>query len=242
MYFLKEKLVLYFDLEGQLAKGQRLIRVSLGWVNVFFIKGKKAVIVDTGPPGAGRRVLNALLRHNIKREEVSLIILTHAHFDHFGGAPTLRQVLSAPLAVHRADAFYLERGENAPIIPLGLFGKVLIGVFRGWAKKRLAIPCEILIEDRLDLSQFGINAYILPTPGHTEGSISVILSDGEAIIGDLLAPHPIFRWRPNLPLFAQEKGLVLESIKMLLSLGINKFYAAHGGPWDREDIEKWILK
>ena len=221
---------------------QSLIEVSLGWVNVFFIKGKRVAIVDAGPPGAGKKILNALSKHYIKREEVSLIILTHAHFDHFGGAPTLRRALSAPLAVHRADAIYLERGENAPIIPLGLFGKFLITIFRNWAKRKLAIPYEILIENNLDLSKFGINAYILPTPGHTKGSISVILPDGEAIIGDLLAPHPIFRWRPNLPLFAQERDLILESIKMLLSLGIKKFYAAHGGPWDREHIERWILR
>ena len=221
---------------------QRLIKVSLGWVNVFFIKGKRTVIIDAGPPGAGKKVLNALSKHHIKREEVSLIILTHAHFDHFGGAPILRQALSAPLAAHKADVFYLEKGENAPIIPLGLLGKFLITIFRKWAKRKLAITCKILIENKLDLSEFGINAYILPTPGHTKGSISVILPGGEAIIGDLLAAHPIFRWRPNLPLFAQQKELVLESIKMLLSLGIKKFYAAHGGPWDREDIKRWILK
>ncbi len=221
---------------------QSLIEVSLGWVNVFFIKGKRVVIVDTGPPGAGKKILNALSKHYIKREEVSLIILTHAHFDHFGGVPTLRQALSAPLAVHKADAIYLERGENAPIIPLGLFGKFLITIFRNWAKRKLAIPYEILIENNLDLSKFGINAYILPTPGHTKGSISVILPHGEAIIGDLLAPHPVFRWRPNLPLFAQERELILESIKMLLSLGIKKFYAAHGGPWDREHVERWVLR
>jgi len=221
-------------------KPQRVIRVSFGWVNLFLIKGRKTIIVDAGPPYVGKRILRILTRYGIKREEISLIILTHAHFDHFGGALSLKQALSIPLAVHKADAIYLEKGENAPIVPLGFPGKFLKACFRKWMKERISLSHEILLEEKFDLNNFGVDGYVLHTPGHTQGSVSVILND-EAIVGDLLAPHPLFRWRPNLPLFAQEKKKLLKSIKTLLSLGIKKFHSAHGGPWSREEIKKWIF-
>jgi glyoxylase-like metal-dependent hydrolase (beta-lactamase superfamily II) len=45
----------------------------------------------------------------------------------------------------------------------------------------------------LGLSAFGIEGTVIPTPGHTEGSISVILPRGEAIAGDLLMGGFLFR-------------------------------------------------
>jgi glyoxylase-like metal-dependent hydrolase (beta-lactamase superfamily II) len=45
---------------------------------------------------------------------------------------------------------------------------------------------DILLPDEMPLQAFGVDGKVVYTPGHTAGSISVLLSTGEAIVGDLL--------------------------------------------------------
>jgi hydroxyacylglutathione hydrolase len=44
---------------------------------------------------------------------------------------------------------------------------------------------EILVDEEMDLLEFGVNGRIVHTPGHTSGSISLLLDSGEAFVGDL---------------------------------------------------------
>lgn len=44
----------------------------------------KTVLVDAGPPGSGKEILDALKRYNVV--QIDLMIATHAHADHIGGA------------------------------------------------------------------------------------------------------------------------------------------------------------
>lgn len=46
--------------------------------------GGKAVLVDAGNPGGGKKILEALKRHGVG--QIELLIATHAHADHIGGA------------------------------------------------------------------------------------------------------------------------------------------------------------
>lgn len=49
--------------------------------------GKCAILVDTGPPGSGRRIGTYLAEKDITR--LDRLIITHPHPDHFGGTLTL---------------------------------------------------------------------------------------------------------------------------------------------------------
>lgn len=49
-----------------------------------------------------------------------------------------------------------------------------------------AVPADIPLCDGMKLNEFGVDATIMETPGHTPGSVSVFLPDGDAIVGDLL--------------------------------------------------------
>ena len=67
-----------------------IIPIKLGIVKSFIVKGKKTVIVDTGYAGNGNKILRYLNENFIKPEDVSLIILTHGHIDHYGSAEELK--------------------------------------------------------------------------------------------------------------------------------------------------------
>jgi glyoxylase-like metal-dependent hydrolase (beta-lactamase superfamily II) len=51
----------------------------------------------------------------------------------------------------------------------------------------------------MDMKAFGVDGKVVCTPGHTAGSISVVLSTGEAIVGDLLMGGMFRSGQPGYP-------------------------------------------
>lgn len=128
---------------------------------VFFVKGDRTAIVDTGAPGNERKILRALKEAGIPREQVSVLIITHAHWDHCGSLHALKAALNVPVMAGWPDAEYLEKGENAPVI-------------RSTAKHATKLNVEgvnadVVVKEDLSLHAYGIDARVLTTPGHTGG-------------------------------------------------------------------------
>ncbi|WP_301677245.1 MBL fold metallo-hydrolase [Methanoculleus methanifontis] len=77
---------------------------------------------------------------------------------------------------------------------------------------------------------FGVRGRIVPTPGHTPGSVSILIASGVAIVGDLLSTL-VPGGRPRLPFRMDDPAAARRSIQILLAFGPERVYAAHGGPW-----------
>jgi len=76
--------------------------------------GKSAAVVETGTALSVPRILRALTLHDIRRDEVSHVVVTHVHLDHAGGAGALlRELPRATLVVH-------PRGARHMVDPSGL--------------------------------------------------------------------------------------------------------------------------
>ena len=88
----------------------------------------------------------------------------------------------------------------------------------------------------------GINGFIHHTPGHSKGSISIELDNGEAIIGDLMMGGYLGgTFYPQLPgyhYFIDNMDEVRKSIRKTMNFKSEKFYVGHGGPLSRKLIEK----
>ena len=97
-----------------------------------------------------------------------------------------------------------------------------------------AFPPDLLVDEAFDLSRFGINVRILHTPGHTAGSLSILLPGGELIVGDLmmgsLLGGSLFPSRPRLPYYADDLANLHASIQKVLSHNPHTIYPGHGGP------------
>lgn len=100
---------------------------------------------------------------------------------------------------------------------------------------RMHIPvCEVdlvLGDEGLYLQEYGIPGKIIHTPGHTAGSVSVVLETGEAFVGDLAMNKFPLGLGPGLPIFAEDIQAVKESWKLLLEQGVEKVFPAHGKPF-----------
>jgi hydroxyacylglutathione hydrolase len=218
---------------------QQVIPVPSMFVNAFIVRGERVVIVDTGIPGYDAKILQAMERHGIKPGDVSLILITHGHHDHYGSAFVLKQKTGALVAIHRDDSEPLKTGVNPTLIPIGAKGKMMVGLTRMMKQADInGVDADVLIEGETDLSKYGIAGKVVPTPGHTHGSVSVFLDDGCSLIGDLIFGGFIRKKAPGLPYFGYDKAEIMRSIQKVLELNPKIIYAGHGGPFTAAAVRR----
>lgn len=220
-----------------------VVPISLGYVNAFLITGERPVLVDTGNPGRADTILNALKKHGVMGKDLSLILLTHGHYDHFGSALELKQRTGAPVAIHYLDARWPRSGTNAPVVPTNLFGKAMVTLMSPLANRPLTpFEPEIILEDESDLSEYGIKARTIHTPGHTDGSISIIVSNGDVIAADLMTGAFFRKGQAGYPIFATDMSLVRQSIKKVLALHPRMIYVGHGSRFTGKVLSERFAK
>lgn len=104
-----------------------------------------------------------------------------------------------------------------------------------------ATTVDIAIGDEgLSLNEHGIPGKIIYTPGHSYGSVSVLLETGEAFVGDMAMNALPLRFGPGLPIFAEDLVRLKESWRLLLDQGLKTIYPAHGEPFPVDIIRKAI--
>jgi glyoxylase-like metal-dependent hydrolase (beta-lactamase superfamily II) len=188
--------------------GTHIDSVRVGVTNTYVLHDRGTVLIDPAGPlryaGVPRQVTNLLER----RPRLNLIIVTHGHFDHVGASAALHEATGAPIAIHRADADWLREGKV--VWPKGVttWGKV----FR-------------------TIGPYGVDGRIVHTPGHSPGSLSVVLPSGEAFVGDLAMNGPPMCLHPSFGVFAHQPELVPASWRRLLGMGVRTVYPAHGRPF-----------
>lgn len=225
-----------------------LFQLSGGRFNHIYLvqQGENAVLIDTGTPGQADAIVRQLAEHDVTPDNVHLILITHGHTDHFGSAAALQAQLDAPVAVHAADADALRRGIHQPdsLTPSHWLTKLLMRLpFDATAERVPSREPDLVFEDGWRLDDYGIDADVIPTPGHTHGAISVLLDEGEAIVGDLVAADPgtLFR-RPGPPYVAWNLGQNWRSLRALMDRRPHTIYTTHGGPFDAKSIDRLLAK
>jgi len=169
----------------------------------------EAMVID---PGDDIDDIQAIIRkHNL---QVKQIVITHAHIDHVGGAMKLRAATGAPILLNQNDYALLKMLDvQAAWIGVRSPGKVEIDRSVGNGDK---------------LKTGSIEAQVIETPGHTEGSICLYLSAEQKLIaGDTLFAGSI--GRTDLPGGSTEK--IMRSLHQLAtSLPDNTLVVPGHGP------------
>ena len=119
----------------------------------------EAIVVDPGDEV--ERVLEILRRHDLK---VRAIVSTHTHIDHVGGLAGLHAATGAPVLIHKDDLelySHLEMQANW----LGVATPEVMDI-------------QDFVKEGDTLRWGGFAARVLHTPGHTPGSISLVVERG----------------------------------------------------------------
>lgn len=213
-----------------------VIPISLGGAHAFLLKGQRSILVDTGTPGNAEIILRVLKARGVAPRDVSLILITHGHSDHFGSAFALRQATGAPVMIHQADAEALRIGRNPILSSDSWLGKLAARIIPRQIKNYVPFEPDILIESETSLAPYGVEGIIIPTPGHTAGSVSALLENGDAFVGDLLSGRILRKSRASLPVFAEDRQILIESLRGLLARHPQLLFCGHGGPFTPQQI------
>ncbi len=220
-----------------------IFRVKLGLNSCYLIRGKDVVMIDGGVPKKLKVFKRVLSRLEINPSDIKLIVLTHSHFDHSGSANEIRELTGAKIAIHKSERTYLEEGGMITPKGVNFTGKITQPLLFSIAKK-LSFPrvkADILLEaEPYSLKAYGIDGNIIHTPGHTFGSISVILDSGEAFVGCMAHNGLPFRLSPGLPIYAQDIEEIKKSWKILIDGGVKMIYPGHGKPFPVDIIKKTL--
>jgi len=199
------------------------IKAGLGWCHLIEGDGG-LVLVDAGSRGHERRIL-ARVRETGK--PLRLIFITHAHLDHYGSAAAVRDATRSPVAVHRADADAMARGET-PLGSVRLWGRAIKRLLP--LIERVVGPepvrADVIVDGDDDLSAYGVRARVIHAPGHTPGSCALLLDESIAFVGDLVSPmlfpHPQM-------IYATDWEQLARSLRAMQALSPAAVYCGHGG-------------
>lgn len=218
--------------------------VKLGVDHCYIIQGDGVIMIDGGSPNQVKGFMKAIERLSIKPEDIELIVLTHGHWDHIGSVKAIKDITGAKIVLHQKEKDWLEKSLK-PLPPgVTAWGKVFVKIMAVFMPL-VHIPAtnvDIVLEDEeFDLSKYGISGKIIHTPGHSPGSVSVLLETGDAFVGDLAMGEFPLRLSPGLPILAEDMQRVRESWKLLVDAGAKTIYPAHGKPFSVDIIRRTML-
>jgi glyoxylase-like metal-dependent hydrolase (beta-lactamase superfamily II) len=230
---------------GLHAMTARIHAMPIGFDTVYAVVDAGTILVDGGQPGKSHLIARRFADAGLATDQVRLIVITHGHWDHIGCAAALARATGAPIAMHESEAERLERGVK--VMPRGrtAWGHVM-GVFvrpMMWAVRIEATPVAVPVgDDGLSLEPYGVAGRAIHTPGHSPGSLSVVLEGGDALVGDLAMNWFPLRVRPGLPIFAEQPERLKASVERLLAAGATTIHPAHGPAFPASVLERAIAR
>lgn len=187
--------------------------------NTYLIFGTKGLLLfDTGWAGTFMKMCKALGEKGIKLQDIDYLLISHFHPDHMGIAGELAKqgvtvvvMESQEEFVHASDHIF-ERDKRFAYVPINDDNV-----------KHLSFE-----DSRALLKELGIAGQIIPTPGHSEDSVSLMLDSGDVFVGDL---YPLYE------LEVHEEPDVQESWKRILATKPKRIFYGHAKTAVLEDIE-----
>ncbi len=210
----------------ELEDGVKVHSLQLGPSMAYLIESESGlVLVDAGVPELDKVILAYLKK--IGRDDLKLIYITHAHLDHYGSAKSLSEATGAQITVQTADAGVMAAGETrlGTVRDRETVSDFALPTIEEWLAVLQPTLPDFVVEDGDRLDEFGIDAYVVHTPGHTPGSSVLMLNDRYAFAGDLVSgtgsPHA-------QSTYAYDWDQLADSLAHVQSLNPDLVFAGHG--------------
>ncbi|PID84865.1 MAG: hypothetical protein CSB13_11005 [Chloroflexi bacterium] len=227
--------------------------LDVGGVNVYLFKQPEPVLIDAGVKSeeSWEALQFGLAEHNLTVMDLSRVIITHPHIDHFGGAGMIQAHSDADVwvcelgkpwltATHDMWAKRLRYYKQEFLIRVGLDemeANIILAGMKAVAQKSEAVNAERLHTFAKDgtLQLGGMAWQVIHTPGHNSAMTCFYQPDTKMLLSadQLLKttptpvverPLPSAKRTPSLPQF-------MASMNHIAALDIEAVYPGHGRPF-----------
>lgn len=183
---------------------------------VYLIVDKEIVLIDTGFPWVGKKLLKELVDMGIRSADIKHILLTHHDVDHVGNAAMLQKVTGAALWASEEDIPYIMEEMDRHS-------------FKKYLAKAAMLKKPGKINSYNDSEEFSrLNIKVIPSPGHTPGHVCLLYRD-VLFIGDLIDNRKgYFKSFPDAWCWDAEKAR--ESIGKISRCSFEWICPSHGKP------------
>lgn len=225
----------------------------VGDVNAYLIfpatGADSLTLIDTGvkSPEAFEALRHGFKEFGWRLDQIDLILITHAHMDHYGQARRLREASGAPVHASAPEAARMRTFGS----PTADRSESVLAWFRHWGipdeiarsddgfselARKLQDPIEVdgLLEGGQRIAVGDLTLEVISTPGHCEGHVVFyepelnLLFSGDHILTDI-SPVPLLVLPERLDQL-RPKSLVLfmQSLERVEKLECDLTFPSHG--------------
>ena len=164
----------------------KIREIKYGNTNCFLICGSRgSLLFDTDWAGTYFKFCRALKNEGVALNSISCLLISHYHPDHMGIA---QEIASAGVHllvmdvqkkyIHASDPIFTKE-KSVRFCPIE-------------ESDSLIVSCG---QSRKVLADIGIDGEVIHTPGHSDDSVSLVLDDGAAFVGDLCPLFTVSAYR-----------------------------------------------
>ncbi len=195
--------------------------------NVYLLLDETLTLVDTGMPRSAETILEYVRSLGYDPTDLTRILLTHHHVDHWGSLAELERQTQATILAHPGDAPFIA-GEQSPPPPHSVVMRLLIRVMSVVFRAE-PVPVDVLVEEGHTFDILG-GATVVHAPGHSAGSIALHFPGERLLIsGDAIDNRGNRLGFPPKP-FTQDMEQAIASIRRLADLDFDVLCPGHGDP------------
>jgi len=151
------------------------------FVYSYVVYGDTIILIDTGVAGCENQIFENIRSAGRDPSEIALVILTHSHPDHIGAARAIQQTSGCSIAAHPAERTWIEdidlQNHERPVPGF----TTLVG-------GPVHVDHNLVDGDIIEADDTGAGEMLVfHTPGHSNGSISLLLQSERALFsGDAI--------------------------------------------------------
>jgi len=223
---------------------------TLGHVNIYLFRGDKGyLLVDAGwnTDVSFATLHNYLVKNGLTFEDISQILVTHVHPDHYGMAGRIKQLSGATISMHHIEKDFIKsryvsmeellHQTDRLLISNGVPESEMVAMRDatvGLENYIVPAPPDTLLRDGNTITTGEFTFRVIWTPGHSSGHICLYEQQKKVLVsGD----HILRKITPNIGVHPQSienpLGRYLKSLEELKQLDIELALPGHDRPFTR---------
>ena len=205
-----------------------ITRIKGGTDNCYIVSnGEDAILFDTASANNLQQVKDECSKYNMK-----LIVLSHPHFDHAENAEELSKYFNIPVAYNEKDDNIFDDYNSQPLKSYGIVGFVVLKMsLKVLAETKVTRPeNRFFVKEGDTFEDYGFSDIkVVELPGHSRGSIGLLVSDDALLVGDALD-----NWiKPGVGHLYTDLELLKGTSEKIRSYGKRTYYYGHGNPTEK---------